>query len=41
MMLFPEWFFAVLVYGGIALAIASGLLLVILLLRDVGGKTLW
>lgn len=41
MILFPEWFFTVLVYGGITLAAVSGLLLLVLLIRDVGGKTLW
>jgi hypothetical protein len=41
MILFPAWFFAALVYGGIALAVVSGTLLLILLIRDVGGKSLW
>lgn len=41
MILFPGWFFTVLVYAGIALAVGGGVLLLTLLLRDVGGKTLW
>ena len=41
MILFPSWFFETIVYGGIALAAVGGVLLLILLLRDVRGKTLW
>jgi hypothetical protein len=41
MTLFPEWFFTVLVYGGITLAGVSGVLLLVLLIRDVGGKRIW
>ncbi len=41
MILFPKWFFTILVYGGITLAIASGVLLLVLLVRDVGGRKLW
>ena len=41
MTLFPEWIFAVLVYGGIALAAIGGVLLLVLLLRDTGGKRIW
>lgn len=41
MTLFPEWFFAVLVYGGIVLASISGVLLLVLLIRDIGGKRIW
>jgi hypothetical protein len=41
MTLFPEWLFAALVYGGIGLAVVSGVLLLVLLIRDIGGKSLW
>lgn len=41
MILFPLWFFETIVYGGIVLAAASGVLLLALLVRDVGGKTIW
>jgi len=41
MTLFPAWFFASLVYGGIALAVAGGVLLLVLLARDVGGRKVW
>jgi hypothetical protein len=41
MTLFPESFFAVLVYGGIALAAVGGVLLLVLLIRDVGEKRIW
>jgi len=41
MTLFPAWFFIALVFCGIALAVVSGVLLVVLLIRDIGGKTIW
>jgi hypothetical protein len=41
MTLFPQWFFTVLVYGGIALAAVGSVLLLALLLRDIGGKRIW
>jgi hypothetical protein len=41
MTLFPEWFFVGVVYGGIALAAVGGVLLLILLIRDIGGKRIW
>ncbi|MGD2109398.1 MAG: hypothetical protein PVI86_08390 [Phycisphaerae bacterium] len=41
MTLFPQWFFTILVYGGIALAALGGVLLLVLLFRDVGGKRIW
>lgn len=41
MTLFPAWFMAGLVYGGIALAVVSGVLLLVLLIRDIGGKSIW
>lgn len=41
MTLFPQTFFTVLVYGGIVAAMAGGALLLVLLIRDIGGKRLW
>jgi hypothetical protein len=41
MTLFPAWFFVLLVYGGIALTAVGAAVLIVLLLRDLGGKKLW
>mgnify|MGYP001375666033 CR=1 FL=1 len=41
MILFPPWFLAGIVYGGIAIAAAGATGLVILLVRDYYRSTLW
>ncbi len=41
MTLFPAWFFVFLVYASIAMAVAGGVLLLVLLIRDIGGKSIW
>jgi hypothetical protein len=41
MTLFPEAFFTALVYVAIALTIAGGACLIVLLARDLKGKNLW
>jgi hypothetical protein len=41
MILFPAWFFEAVVYGGIVLAAIGSVLLLVLLLRDIGGQKTW
>jgi hypothetical protein len=41
MIFFPRWFFSLMVYGGIALAIGGAVVLLILLLRDWKRSQLW
>ena len=41
MTVFPAWLFSAIVYVGILLAAAGGVLLLILLVRDIGGTRIW
>lgn len=41
MTMFPAWLFSAIVYAGIVLAAAGGVLLLVLLIRDIGGKKIW
>jgi len=41
MILFPSWFFTVLVYLGIVLAGAGGIFLLVLLVRDMAKRSIW